>query len=74
MCYIPLFLMNVSNSILVNCVPLSVTNGFSNPCSRVPHVELEEMGPSLDLAMRRSHLAPDDLMKQACRQPKAMKV
>ena len=32
------------------------------------------MGPSLDLVVRRSHLASDDLMKQACRQPKATKV
>lgn len=42
--------------------------------SQVPRIELEEMGPSLDLVMRRSHLASDDLMKQACKQPKATKV
>ena len=42
--------------------------------SQIPRIELEEMGPSLDLVVRRSHLASDDLMKQACRQPKATKV
>ncbi len=42
--------------------------------SQVPRIELEEMGPSLDLVVRRSHLASDDLMKQSCRQPKATKV
>ncbi|XP_075872489.1 ribosome production factor 2 homolog [Nelusetta ayraudi] len=41
---------------------------------RTPRVELEEMGPSLDLVMRRTHLASDDLYKLAHRQPKALKV
>ena len=39
--------------------------------ARVPRVELEEMGPSLDVVMRRTHLASADLYKQACKQPKA---
>ena len=41
--------------------------------SRTPRVELEEMGPSLDLVMRRTKLASPELLKQACRQPKATK-
>ena len=42
--------------------------------TQLPRVELEEMGPSLDLVVRRSHLASEDLLKQACRKPKATKV
>ena len=42
--------------------------------SQLPRVELEEMGPSLDLVMRRTQLASDDLMRQACKKPKAVKV
>ena len=42
--------------------------------SRTPRVELEEMGPSLDFVMRRTHLASDDLMKAATKVPKAIKV
>jgi len=42
--------------------------------SRTPRVEVEEMGPSLDLVLRRTHLASDDLMKAATRIPKAVKV
>lgn len=41
---------------------------------RTPRIELEEIGPSLDLVMRRTHLASDDLYKLAHRQPKALKV
>ena len=42
--------------------------------SRTPRVEVEEMGPSLDLVLRRTHLASDDLMKAATRVPKVVKV
>uniref|UniRef100_A0A8C5NHE1 Ribosome production factor 2 homolog n=1 Tax=Gouania willdenowi TaxID=441366 RepID=A0A8C5NHE1_GOUWI len=40
---------------------------------RTPRIELEEMGPSLDLILRRTHLASDDLYKLAHKQPKALK-
>ncbi|CAJ1078105.1 ribosome production factor 2 homolog [Xyrichtys novacula] len=40
---------------------------------RTPRIELEEMGPSLDFVLRRTHLASDDLYKLAHRQPKALK-
>ena len=38
--------------------------------TRIPRVELLEMGPSLDLALRRVREAPPDLMAEAMRQPK----
>ncbi|KAM9356148.1 ribosome production factor 2 homolog [Pholidichthys leucotaenia] len=40
---------------------------------RTPRIELEEIGPSLDFALRRTHLASDDLYKLANKQPKALK-
>lgn len=42
--------------------------------SRTPRVEVEEMGPSLDLVLRRTHLASDDLMKAATKVPRVVKV
>ena len=42
--------------------------------SRTPRVELAEMGPSVDLVMRRTRLATQDLYKRACKKPKALKV
>uniref|UniRef100_A0A2K5D2G8 Ribosome production factor 2 homolog n=1 Tax=Aotus nancymaae TaxID=37293 RepID=A0A2K5D2G8_AOTNA len=41
--------------------------------SRSPRIELEEMGPSLDLVLRRTHLAFDDLYKLSVKMPKALK-
>uniref|UniRef100_A0A3Q3F6V6 Ribosome production factor 2 homolog n=1 Tax=Labrus bergylta TaxID=56723 RepID=A0A3Q3F6V6_9LABR len=41
---------------------------------RTPRIELEEIGPSLDLVLRRTHLASDDLYKLAHRRPKALKI
>uniref|UniRef100_A0A8C5Q5D2 Ribosome production factor 2 homolog n=1 Tax=Leptobrachium leishanense TaxID=445787 RepID=A0A8C5Q5D2_9ANUR len=38
---------------------------------RTPRIELEEMGPSFDFVMRRTHLASDDLYKQSMKRPKA---
>ncbi|KAG8431989.1 hypothetical protein GDO86_018218 [Hymenochirus boettgeri] len=39
---------------------------------RTPRIELEEMGPSFDFAVRRTHLASDDLYKLALKRPKAL--
>ncbi|RXN06148.1 ribosome production factor 2-like protein [Labeo rohita] len=40
---------------------------------RTPRIELEDMGPSFDFVMRRSHMASDDLYKTAHRQPRGPK-
>ncbi|ORY04089.1 Brix-domain-containing protein [Basidiobolus meristosporus CBS 931.73] len=40
---------------------------------RTPRVELEEMGPSLDLTFRRSKFAPEEIMKQATKAPRELK-
>ncbi|KAI4495451.1 hypothetical protein M0802_008665 [Mischocyttarus mexicanus] len=42
--------------------------------NRIPRIELEEIGPSIDLSCRRTKLASDDLFKQACKKPKDLKV
>ncbi|KAF4522142.1 hypothetical protein B566_EDAN012604 [Ephemera danica] len=41
--------------------------------TKLPRVELEDMGPSLDLVLRRSRLASADLMKTACRVPQEVR-
>lgn len=41
--------------------------------TRIPLVELEEIGPSLTLHLRRNIFASEDLMKRACKQPKQLK-
>ncbi|KAM8831543.1 ribosome production factor 2 homolog [Spinachia spinachia] len=41
---------------------------------RTPRIELEEIGPSFDLLLRRTHLASDDLFKFSHRRPKALQV
>ena len=38
--------------------------------TKVPRVELTEMGPHMDLGLRRSKLPPVDLEKEACTKPK----
>lgn len=40
---------------------------------RLPRVELEETGPRLDAALRRSKLASDDLYRLARKAPKVLK-
>ncbi|KAL0127602.1 hypothetical protein PUN28_003116 [Cardiocondyla obscurior] len=42
--------------------------------TRIPRIELEEIGPRADLVCRRNKIASDDLFKQACKKPKALKV
>ncbi|XP_016941694.3 ribosome production factor 2 homolog [Drosophila suzukii] len=41
---------------------------------RTPRIELEEIGPSVDFAIRRTKIASEDLYKQARKQPKQLKV
>ncbi|XP_050294121.1 ribosome production factor 2 homolog [Anthonomus grandis grandis] len=41
---------------------------------RTPRVELEEIGPRIDFALRRTKLPTPDLMKEACKKPKELKI
>lgn len=41
--------------------------------TRLPRVELNECGPSLDLSLRRTRYGADDVRKQACRVPTQLK-
>jgi ribosome production factor 2 len=42
--------------------------------TRVPRVELVEVGPSMEMTIRRQKMASDEFFKQACKQPKAVQV
>ena len=42
--------------------------------SRVPRIELEDMGPSVDFIMRRTKLASEDLYKRSLKVPKTATV
>ncbi|KAJ2500701.1 rRNA-binding ribosome biosynthesis protein rpf2 [Coemansia sp. RSA 1972] len=50
------------------------TTTFKKSGMRQPRIELEEMGPSLDLRVRRVRYVSDDMWKQAIRVPKELKV
>lgn len=41
---------------------------------KTPRIEVDEIGPCLDLSIRRTKFASDDLFKKSCRVPKAAKV
>ena len=43
---------------------------LSKSSTKYPRVELEEIGPSLDLVLRRNQMASEDLFKTACKQVK----
>jgi ribosome production factor 2 len=42
--------------------------------NKAPDVELDEMGPSMDLTMRRNKISSDDLYKKSKKQPKEITV
>ncbi len=41
---------------------------------KTPRVELMEIGPRVDLCLRRTRLAKPDRLKEACRKPRAIMV
>lgn len=41
---------------------------------KIPRIELSEIGPSIDFAIRRTKIASDDLFKQSTKRPKQLKV
>lgn len=41
--------------------------------TKIPRIELLEIGPRADLICRRNKFASEDLFKQACKRPKALK-
>jgi len=40
--------------------------------TRLPRIELEEMGPRIDLTVRRTHFASNDLFKRSLKRPEAL--
>ena len=41
--------------------------------TKIPNIELNNMGPFIDLSVRRTQTAADDLWKLACKKPKILK-
>jgi len=46
------------------------TVGFAKSGTKVPTIELEGMGPFMDLTIRRTQLAAPDMWNLACKQPR----
>ncbi|XP_014478440.1 PREDICTED: ribosome production factor 2 homolog [Dinoponera quadriceps] len=60
----------LENKILLRSYRISLKKSDT----RIPRIELEEIGPRADLVCRRNKFASEDLFKQACKKPKALKV
>jgi len=61
-------------AVIEGVVSLRVFNvSFMKSGSRIPTVKLDPMGPFLDMTIRRTQFASDDLMKLACRLPAGIK-
>jgi len=60
----------IVNSIFVKIARIQLKKSGS----RVPRVELEEVGPVADLVLRRTKIASDDLYRRAKKRPDAAKV
>ena len=56
----------VERTVLVRSYKINL----SKSSTKYPRVELEEIGPSLDLVLRRNQMASEDLFKTACKQVK----
>ncbi len=63
----------IYNQIVVE-IFLSCRISLKKSGTKVPRVELAEVGPSVDFVLRRTQLANDQIIKEASRQPKATKV
>jgi hypothetical protein len=59
--YIYVLFINYLNTIFTFRTILSKTS------LKTPHVELQEVGPSVDFVVRRDHMASADLFKTACK-------
>jgi len=61
--------VSYDDKVLMRCYKIKmVKSGTASP-----RVELEEIGPSVSLVLRRTKISSDDLLKLACTKPKALK-
>lgn len=56
----------------MRCYTSTLKKSAEDP--NIPRVELNEVGPVMELELRRRQFAPDDLFKFATRVPKEAKV
>ena len=70
--YVPLFTSLHAMSCLCTTVRYRVLLRKSGV--KTPRIELEEIGPSFDLVLRRHQMAPSHLYKEACKVPRTVKV